>query len=107
MDIDPNPGPEEASSPPDTSGPQTGNKNHDLGEVCDLYEGSARISSAGDDFLDRFDQDVHAHERIKNPYYPFLSKVEWELASFLLRSDMSMKRIDEFLKLELVCTISF
>jgi len=35
-------------------------------------------------------------------YYPFSNAAEWELASFLLSSDLSMRKIDELLKLKLV-----
>jgi len=53
-------------------------------------------------FLDRFDEDRYAPFCTMNPFYPFSSEVEWELASFLLSSDLSMRKIDEFLKLKLV-----
>jgi len=36
-------------------------------------------------------------------FYPFASQPEWELASFLLKSDLSRVAIDQFLKLQLVC----
>ncbi|KAF9040949.1 hypothetical protein BJ165DRAFT_1327183, partial [Panaeolus papilionaceus] len=41
------------------------------------------------------------------PYYPFLTRDEWELASFLLQSGMSLAKIDQFLKLELLLLLSF
>ena len=53
-------------------------------------------------FLDRFDDDEYAPFRAMNMYYPFSSKAEWELASFLLSSDLSMQKVDEFLRLKLV-----
>lgn len=71
-------------------------------EVSDQYHGSAKILAAGQSFMDRFDQDPYAAERQENLYYPFSSKDEWEMASFLLRSGLSMKDIDEFLKLTMV-----
>jgi len=37
-----------------------------------------------------------------NLYYPFASWPEWELASFLLKSGLSMVVMDEFLKLQIV-----
>ena len=36
-------------------------------------------------------------------YYPFRSKAEWELALFLLHSDLTMTAIDLFLSLTHVC----
>ncbi|KAF9033510.1 hypothetical protein BJ165DRAFT_1410263 [Panaeolus papilionaceus] len=39
------------------------------------------------------------HENL--PYYPFSTRTEWEVASFLLQSGMSMAKIDQFLKLEI------
>jgi hypothetical protein len=49
-----------------------------------------------------FYDDKHAPERASNVYFPFQSKGEWELVSFLSQSGLSMKRIDEFLSLDLV-----
>ena len=53
-------------------------------------------------FLDRFNEDQYAPFRAENAYYPFLSEAEWELASFLLSSNLSMRKVDELLKLKLV-----
>jgi len=53
-------------------------------------------------FLDRFNEDEYSSFRAVNMYYPFSSKAEWELASFLLSSDLSMQKVDAFLKLKLV-----
>ena len=53
-------------------------------------------------FLDRFNEDKYAPLREYNLYYPFSNKSEWELASFLLTSGLSMRKIDDFLSLKLV-----
>ena len=37
--------------------------------------------------------------------YPFASKQEWEMVSYLLKSDLSMTALDEFLNLQLVSLI--
>lgn len=66
------------------------------------YPGAARICGQGTTFMDVFDLDGNAHYRQTFPYYPFTSRDEWEMASFLLRSDLSMAVIDEFLKLKMV-----
>jgi hypothetical protein len=52
--------------------------------------------------MDRFDADQHAELRKANIFYPFASRQDWEVASWLLRSDISMAAIDDFLSLELV-----
>jgi hypothetical protein len=55
--------------------------------------------------MDIFDEDSHASKRENNVYYPFASADEWELASFLVKSGLSISAIDEFLKLQLVSLI--
>ena len=52
--------------------------------------------------MDLFNKDEYADARQTNLYYPFASQLEWELASFLLKSDLSRVAIDQFLKLQLV-----
>jgi hypothetical protein len=71
----------------------------------ELYPGAARTFGCGATFMDVFDADIHAETRKQYPYYPFASKEEWQLAAFLLRSDLSMNSIDKFLKLDLVSNI--
>ncbi|KAJ7275704.1 hypothetical protein C8J57DRAFT_1061724 [Mycena rebaudengoi] len=73
-------------------------------EETDTYEGAAQpLKESGESLDTWFDGDKFAHYRSDNVYYPFASKEEWELASFLLRSSMTMKDIDDFLKLQMVC----
>jgi hypothetical protein len=71
----------------------------------EYYPGAAEIKSKEKTFMDIFDNDEHASKRCSNLYYPFASAKEWEVASFLLKSGLSMTKIDEFLKLELVSNI--
>jgi len=66
------------------------------------YPTAARVWGKGETFMEKFNQDRFAHEREKNMYYPFASKDDWEMASFLLRSGLSMALIDDFLSLQLV-----
>lgn len=66
------------------------------------YPFAGHVHNRSHGFMDTFYTDKFAEERIENPYYPFASRAEWELASFLSRADLSMKFIDEFLSLELV-----
>ena len=76
---------------------QTSNHYH-----IDEYSGSAMVFGSGRNFMDKFDADQFSSERMEQPYYPFASRDEWELASYLLRSSLSMAAIDQLLKLELV-----
>jgi len=66
------------------------------------YEDAAQSYGCGATFMDTFDTDPYASEHINNLYYLFASKDEWELASFLLCSDLSMASIAELLSLTLV-----
>jgi hypothetical protein len=56
----------------------------------------------GSTFLQGFNNDRYSKQRRSNLYYPFASRGEWDLASFLLLSPLSMVAIDQFLKLQLV-----
>ncbi|KAG1857798.1 hypothetical protein F4604DRAFT_1536272, partial [Suillus subluteus] len=53
----------------------------------------------GTTFMKQFKSDAYTEERVSNPYFPFAGKPDWEMAAFLLRLDLSMADIDEFLKL--------
>ena len=74
----------------------------DDGVFVEEYEGAAKDYGTGTTFMDEFDGDQYSGERIQNLYYPFASRNKWELAAFLLRSDLSMASIDSFLSLNLV-----
>ena len=64
---------------------------------------SSKVYGHGETFMDQFDKDQFAEARNQGLlYYPFATRDEWELASFLLRSNLSMNAIDRFLKLKLV-----
>ncbi|KAJ3739032.1 hypothetical protein DFH05DRAFT_1595529 [Lentinula detonsa] len=62
---------------------------------------AAHIEFIGQTALDEFNDDRFATERQTNLYYPMANHNEWQLASWLLNSDLSMSQIDEYLKLEL------
>ena len=70
----------------------------------ELFPGASETFGRGKTFMDLFDDDENAGNRETNLYYPFASQPEWELASFLLKSGLSMVAMDEFLKLQLVST---
>jgi len=72
----------------------------DDGPFVEEYEGAAKEHGPGVTFMSEFDRDQHAAKHVENPYYPFASKDEWEIAAFLLRSDLSMASIDEILSLK-------
>ena len=55
----------------------------DDGELfIDKYKRAAEEYGTGMTFMDEFDRDQYAGERIKNLYYPFVSRDEWEFAAF-------------------------
>lgn len=68
----------------------------------EFYPGAAETYGHGQTFMDRFDADEFSCHRDELPYYPFASQNEWGLASFLLRSDLSMSVLDEYFKLATV-----
>lgn len=72
------------------------------GEFIDVFPGSAEVYEGGYTFLGLFDEDKNSVHRVNNPYYPFSGRKDWEVASWLLRSGLSMGKIDSFLSLEMV-----
>lgn len=74
----------------------------------EFYDGAAQIlETIGQTFLDVFNEDEYTDKQKKLLYYPFASQQEWELASFLLKSDLSMAAIDDFLKLQLISHVYY
>ncbi|KAF8817000.1 hypothetical protein BYT27DRAFT_7325734 [Phlegmacium glaucopus] len=63
---------------------------------------SGSLFGHGETFMDQFDKDTFTETRKEHLYYPFASGDEWELASFLLHSRLSMAVIDHFLNLKLI-----
>ena len=72
------------------------------GPIIEVFEGASKTYGKGTTFMAQFDHDRFAKERTANLYYPFASREEWELASFLLCSSLSMHAIDTFLASDLV-----
>lgn len=72
------------------------------GEVTDYFPGAAKTYGMGYTFLSLFNTDENSVYRKTNLYYPFSCKQDWEIASWLLRSGLSMGKIDTFLSLEMV-----
>ena len=82
----------------------------DIPPAChfkERYPNASETYGAGSTFMDVFDQDTHFAERKLNIFYLFASRDEWELASFLLRSNLSLASMDKFLKLTLVSWFTF
>ena len=69
----------------------------------EFFLGASKIFGKGETYLDLFNKDKYKEAQKKNLFYPFASRPEWELASFLFKSDLSRVAIDQFLKLQLVC----
>ena len=69
----------------------------------DAHPNIPHVFGPGLGFIDMFNADHHAEKRRDNLYYPFSSKEEWGLASWLSRSGPSMRAIDDFLALPMVC----
>lgn len=68
----------------------------------DFFPEAGQTYGDGPTFMDLFNSDHHASKRINNVYYPFRTRGDWEMGSWLLRSDLSMRAINDFLKLEKV-----
>ena len=68
----------------------------------EYYPGASSTYGQGTTFMSEFFTDKYAHLRHENIFYPFASKEDWQLGSWLLRSGLSMAAMDGFLSLELV-----
>ena len=68
----------------------------------ELHPNVPLVFGSGPGFVDAFNADRHTEKRKENLYYPFSSKGEWGLASWLLCSGLSMRAIDDFLALPIV-----
>lgn len=66
------------------------------------FEGCSEAFAGGKSFMDNFRQEEHAAERRANLYFPFASREEWQLASWILRSRLSLSAIDSLLSLDIV-----
>ena len=68
----------------------------------ELHPNMPLILGSGPGFINTFNTDQHAEKRRENLFFPFSSKAEWGLASWLLCSGLSMRAIDDFLSLHIV-----
>ncbi|KIJ21098.1 hypothetical protein PAXINDRAFT_65659 [Paxillus involutus ATCC 200175] len=65
-----------------------------------MFNSATKVYQAGETCLDCFNLDACAPQHRNNIYYPFTSRVEWNMAKYLLCSSLSMAKIDKFLKLD-------
>ncbi|KAJ7659007.1 hypothetical protein B0H17DRAFT_1171830 [Mycena rosella] len=72
----------------------------------EYYKGAAQKYGQDKTFMEAFNRDTYAKERRTNIYYPFASVEEWEIASFITRSNMTVAATNEFLKLRLTANIN-
>ncbi|KAG1733957.1 hypothetical protein EDB19DRAFT_1896533 [Suillus lakei] len=70
--------------------------------ITDYFPGTAETYGIGYTFLGLFNTDENSVYRKTNLYYPFSCKEDWEIASWLLCSGLSMGKIDTFLSLEMI-----
>ena len=90
-------------SAPFTGDPEPSSVHGDPRLFQTVFPNAGKIYGQAKTSMDRFNEDRYTPYRVQNPHYPFADKEEWEVASFLLRSGMSMQNMDEFLRLKLVC----
>jgi len=81
------------------------NDNPRTDALTEEFSAAAAMFSHGAMFMDTFDKDTHVQGCSKNIFYPFASRDEWEMASFLLQSQLSMVSINKFLSLKLVYSL--
>jgi hypothetical protein len=70
--------------------------------ITDYFPGAAATFRIGYTFLSYFNSDENSVYRKTNLYYPFSCSKDLEIALWLLRSGLSMGKIDAFLSLEMV-----
>ena len=71
-------------------------------EHVEYFPGASQSYPGGRMFMDQFFSDKHGELRKENLFYLFASQEDWQLASWLLCSRLSMAAIDGFLSLDLV-----
>ena len=68
------------------------------------FPGASQAFPHGSTFMDQFFFDKYGELRKENLYYLFTSQQDWQPASWLLHSHLSMAAINSFLSLQLVST---
>jgi hypothetical protein len=67
---------------------------------CFLHPNLPADQGRGANLLEQMETDQYARFRQENIFYPFASRSEWELASWLSSSSLSQKSINKFLHLD-------
>lgn len=68
----------------------------------ETYIGAGAQYDKGTTFMDGFNNDAFSDKHKTNTFYPFASRMDWEMGSWLFNSGLSLTAIDKFLSLELV-----
>ncbi|KAG0691620.1 hypothetical protein DFH29DRAFT_884047 [Suillus ampliporus] len=76
--------------------------DNDSEVVTDYFLQPPLAFEEGYTLLSLFDADENSVYRKTNLYYPFSSRREWQFASWLLRSGLSIGKINDFLALEMI-----
>ena len=95
----------ESASNNDTTHDNESTSDNDMSATMhyeDVHPNAPSFFGSGPTFMDKFSTDSHADKREENLYYPFRSREEWSLSSWLLCSGLSMRAIDDFLALPIV-----
>ncbi|KAI6101840.1 hypothetical protein F5141DRAFT_1065808 [Pisolithus sp. B1] len=71
-------------------------------KFVEVYEGSSEVFPGGKSFMDTFHKDQYSSERRNNLYFPFALQQEWQFASWLLCSRLSLIAIDSLLALDIL-----
>ena len=71
-------------------------------KFTETYKGCSEAFPGGKTFMDAFQMDQYAEERMVNVFFPFASHEEWQFTSWLLCSRLSLKAIDSLLLLNIV-----
>ncbi|KAI6000245.1 hypothetical protein EDC04DRAFT_2908859 [Pisolithus marmoratus] len=66
------------------------------------FPGASHSYPSGRMFMDQFFSDKNGELHKENLFYPFASQEDWQIASWLLCSHLSMAAIDSFLSLDLI-----
>ncbi|KAG2131043.1 hypothetical protein DEU56DRAFT_872231 [Suillus clintonianus] len=75
-------------------------------DSIEWFPDASQTYGKGHTFLDLFHSDKNSVYCTKNLYYLFSGRKEWEVASWLLRSGLSMGKINSFLSLEMIKDLS-
>lgn len=76
------------------------------GRTIKYFPNATSIYLGGKLFLDHFKLDPYSTQCQVNLHFPFANLEGWQMANFLLQSNLSMVKIDKFLSLPLVSLVT-